>query len=91
MSDIKSALELAMEKIERLGKATDEERLKWKYVPEGERLAVRYLKQDCNLVVELSQYEETARRYIKEGASDILIRNINHPLSVYYFFWPNRP
>ena len=79
MSDIKSALELAMEKIERLGKATDEERLKWKYVPEGEKLAARYLKQDCNLVVELSQYEETARKYVIEGAGDILIRNINLP------------
>ena len=79
MGDIKSALEIAMEKIEKLTKATDEERLKWKYVPEGERLAVRYLKQDCNLVVELSQYQETARRYIVEGAGDILIRNINLP------------
>ena len=79
MSDIKSARELAMEKIEKLGKATDEERLKWKHVPEGERLAVRYLKQDCNLVVELSQYEETARRYVIDGAGDILIRNINLP------------
>jgi len=79
MSDIKSALEIAMEKIEKLGKATDEERLKWKYVPEGERLAARYLKQDCNLVVELSQYEETARRYVIEGAGDILIRNIDFP------------
>ena len=79
MSDIKSALEIAMEKIEKLGKATDEERLKWKYIPEGERLAAKYLKQDCNLVSELSQYEEMARRYIVEGASDILIRNINLP------------
>ena len=79
MDDIKSALEIAMEKIEKLGKATDEERLRWKYVPEGERLAVRYLKQDCNLVVELSQYQETARKYIVEGAGDILIRNINLP------------
>ena len=79
MSDIKSALEIAMEKIEKLGKATDEERLKWKYIPEGERLAAKYLKQDCNLVSELSQYEEMARRYIVEGASDILIRNINFP------------
>ena len=79
MGDIKSALEIAMEKIEKLGKATDEERLRWKYVPEGERLAVRYLKQDCNLVVELSQYEEAVRMYIIEGASDILIRNINLP------------
>ena len=79
MGDIKSAREIAMEKIEKLGKATDEERLKWKYVPEGERLAARYLEQDCNLVVELSQYEETARRYIIEGAGNILIRNINLP------------
>jgi len=79
MSDIKSALEIAMEKMEKLGRATDEERLKWKYIPEGERLAVKYLKQDCNLVVELSQYEEKVRRYIIEGAGDILIRNINLP------------
>jgi len=79
MGEIKSAFEIAMEKIEKLGKATDEERLKWRYVPEGERLAARYLKQDCNLVVELSQYEETVRRYIIEGAGNILIRNINLP------------
>jgi len=79
MSDIKSALEIAMEKVEKLGKATDEERLKWKYVPEGEKLADRYLKQDCNLVVELGQYQENVRRYIIEGAEDILIRNINLP------------
>jgi len=79
MGDIKSALEIAMEKVEKLGKATDEERLKWKYVPEGEKLAARYLKQDCNLVVELGQYQENVRKYIIAGAEDILIRNINLP------------
>jgi len=79
MGDIKSALEIAMEKVEKLGKATDEERLRWKYIPEGERLAARYLKQDCNLVVELDQYEEKVKRYIIEGAADILIRTINLP------------
>ena len=80
MGDIKSALDIAMEKVEKLGEATDEERLRWKYVPEGEKLAVRYLKQrDCSLVVELSKYEEGVRRYIIEGAGDILIRNINLP------------
>ena len=79
MGDIKSAREIAMEKIEKLGKVTDEERLKWKYVPEGERLAARYLQQDCSLVVELSQYEEAARRHVMEGAVNILIRNINLP------------
>ena len=79
MGDIKSALELAREKVAKLDKASDDERLKWKYIPEGERLAVSYLKQDLNLVVELSQYEENVRRYIIEGAEDILIRNVNLP------------
>ncbi len=79
MGDIKSALEIAMEKVEKLGKATDEERLRWKYVPEGERLAASYIKQDCNLVAELSKYEENVIKYVTEGAVDILIRNINLP------------
>ena len=79
MSDIKSAREIAMEKVEKLGKATDEERLKWKYIPEGEKLAARYLKQDCNLVVELGQYQENVTKYIIEGAEDIIVRNINLP------------
>ena len=68
-----------MEKIEKLGDVTEEERLKWKYTPEGEKLAAKYLKQDINLVVELSQYEEKAQKHIIGGAGDILIRNINLP------------
>ena len=79
MGDIKSALEIAMEKVEKLGEVTEEERLRWKYAPEGEKLAARYIKEDFNLVAELSQYEESARRFILEGAEDVLIRNINLP------------
>ena len=79
MGDIKSAIEIAMEKVEGMGRATDEERLKWEYIPEGERLAARYLKQDCNLVAELSQYEEKIKKYVIQGVADILIRNINLP------------
>ncbi|MFQ6122095.1 MAG: hypothetical protein ACE5LA_03440 [Dehalococcoidales bacterium] len=79
--EVRSALEIAMEKAEKLGTVTDEERLKWKYTPEGEKLAARYLKQNLNLVAELSQYEENAKRYVIKGAKDILIRNINLPKS----------
>ena len=79
MGDIKSAREIAMEKVEKLGEATEEERLRWKYVPEGEKLATRYLKQDCNLVAEMSKYEEEVRKYVTGGAGDILIRNISLP------------
>ena len=79
MGDIKSAYEIAMEKVEKLGEATEEERLKWKYIPEGEKLAARYLKEGCNLVVELSRYEENVKKYIIDGAGDILVRNITLP------------
>ena len=76
---IKSAREIAMEKVAELGEVTEEERLRWKYVPEGEKLAVRYLKQNINLATELGNYDEKVVGYVKEGASEILIRNINLP------------
>ena len=79
MGDIKSALEIAMEKVEKLGEATEEERLQWKYVPKGEELAAKYLKKDCNLVAELSQYKENVRKYVVGGAAEVLIRNISLP------------
>ena len=40
MGDIKSAREIAMEKVEELGEPTDEERLRWKYTPEGEKIVL---------------------------------------------------
>jgi len=79
MGDIKSAREIAMERLRELEEPTAEERLKWKYVPEGEKLAVRYLKEDCDLAAELDKYEEKVRRYVIEGAGEILIRNIDLP------------
>jgi hypothetical protein len=81
MSDIKSAREIAMEKVAKLGEVTEEERLRWKYVPEGEKLAAIYLKQKLNLATELGKHDEKVVIYIKEGISEILIRNINLPQS----------
>ena len=79
MSDIKSALEIAMEKVGKLDEATDEERLGWKYVPQGEQLAARYLKEGCNLIAELSQHQESVRKHVIQGAAKILISNISLP------------
>jgi hypothetical protein len=81
MGDIKSAREIALEKAEKIGEATDEERLRWKHVPEGEKLAAKYLKQNLNLVAELGNFDQSIISYIKEGAADILLRNINLPKS----------
>jgi hypothetical protein len=79
MGDIKSAREIAMEKVEKLGKASEEERLRWKYAPEGEKLAARYLKEGSNLVAEMGRYEAKAARYVVAGASEILVRNLDLP------------
>jgi len=79
MDEIKSAFEIAMEKAEKLGRATDEERLKWKYVPEGKKLAAKHIRQGINLVAGLSQYQDNIKRYIIQGAAEVLISNINLP------------
>ena len=79
MDDIKSAAEIAMEKAEKLGEATDEERLGWKYVPEGRKLAAEYIKQGGNLVLELSKCQDSVKKYIMRGAAEVLIGNISLP------------
>ena len=79
MDEIKSAAEIAVEKMEKLGRATDEERLEWKYVPEGRKLAGKHIKQGINLVAEMSQYEGNIREYIIQGVAEVLISNINLP------------
>jgi hypothetical protein len=79
MADIKSAYEIAMEKINKIESATPEERLKWKYIPKGEELAGKYIKDDINLTAELGKYGEQERKYVVQGISSILIRNIDLP------------
>jgi hypothetical protein len=79
MGEIKSAAEIAREKLEKIGEPTAQERLKWKYGPEGEKLAARYLKEDTNLVTEVARFEAAARNVIIEAVSDILIRNLSLP------------
>lgn len=78
---IKSAREIAMEKVAEMGEVTEEERLRWKYVPEGEKLAASYMNKDLNLAAELGKYDKAAIGYIKAGASDILLRSIDLPAS----------
>lgn len=79
MAEIKSSVELAMEKAEKLGKASEEELIKWKYLPEGKRLAVDYLKGECNLMAELAKYHDIARNHIAKGAQDVFLREICIP------------
>jgi len=81
MGDIKTAAEIAREKLAKIGEPTEQERLKWKFAPEGEKLAALYLKDDANLVNELKKYDDTARPFVVASISDILLRNIGLPRS----------
>jgi len=76
---IKSALEIAQEKLQKLGDATPEERLGWKYEPKGEELGARFMRDDCNLLTELGHYQENERKYVVKGAVEVLLRNITLP------------
>ena len=79
MADVKSAFEIAMEKIKDIEPASEEERLKWKFVPKGEQLAGKYMKDDANMMTELGKYSEQEKKYVLQGVSAILIRNIDLP------------
>jgi hypothetical protein len=79
MGIIKTAAEIAKEKLEKIGEPTEQERLKWKYGPEGEKLAAQYLKDDVNLVSEVKKYDDKARQIIAGSVNDILLRNISLP------------
>jgi hypothetical protein len=76
---IKSAREIAAEKVAGLGEATEEERLEWKYVPEGEKLATRYITEGANLALELGKYDQGVKKYVARGAANVLLRSIGLP------------
>lgn len=79
MGDIKSAFEIAMEKASKIEDATPEERVRWKFTPKGEQLAAKYLKEDVNILSELNTYKGDDRKYVAEGAVEVLARSIDLP------------
>jgi len=78
--EMKSAYDRAMERIRSLEEPSKEEVLTWKYVPEGQKLAVRFLKEEFNLATELSKFKDEERRYVAKGAEEVLLRNIVLPI-----------
>ena len=79
MDEIKSAKEIAQEKIDAVGEVSEADKLRWKYRPEGEKLAAKYLKNGNDLVAELSQFPAGALLYIKKGLEEVLTAAIVLP------------
>ena len=79
MDGIPSALERALERVEKLGKASPEELQRANHIEVGQKLAARFLKGETSLLVELNKYDEEAREWVGKGAVEILSRNIALP------------
>ena len=81
MGEMKSAFERAMEKVEKMGKATDEELKRLEYVPIGSALAARYLREEkFDLAGELNKYtDENVRKHVVNGMQEALLHNITLP------------
>ncbi len=79
MDRIKSAYELAMEKVEGLKAPTADQRLEWEAVPKGQKLAAAHMKGQEGLAKGLAEASEAERRHVLRGAIDVLIANLQLP------------
>lgn len=83
MSEMKSAYEKAMERVEKLGKATAEEMAVLDAAPLGNRLAAKYMNEpEFNLEAEIAKYRGTGtRKLIVDGIQEIFLRYVALPQS----------
>jgi hypothetical protein len=79
VAEIKSALEIALEKAERYGRATKEELLQEQYQDKGRQLAVQFLKEEGDLAAELANLPPEARDAAQHAVKEVLVRNVALP------------
>jgi len=82
MSDeIKSSRDIVLERLATLDDVTPEERLKWKYTPEGEQIAIKYFKEAVDFEASISAYPAEVQAFIRSGAEKVLLENIQLPIN----------
>ncbi len=79
MADIKSALELALEKAERYGKASREEMAAAQYQEQGRQLAVKFLNGEGDLEAGLKNLDPEAQDAARIASKEVFLRNIGLP------------
>jgi hypothetical protein len=81
LAEIKSALELALARAERYGKASKEEMAAAQYQEQGRRLAVQFLKDegDLDLAAELKKLPPEAQAEARKAIKEVFLRNIGFP------------
>ncbi len=79
MAEIKSALELALEKAEQYGRASAEEMATAQYQEQGRQLAVQYLKREGDLATDLKNLPPKAQAVARLAIKEVFLRNIGLP------------
>jgi len=79
LAEIKSALELALEKAERYGRATKEEMTREQFRDQGRQLAVNFLKDGGDLPGALAGLQPAAQAEAREAIKEVLLRNVTLP------------
>lgn len=79
MAEIKSALELALEKAEQYGRASKEELTRDQYRDQGRQLAVNFLKNGVDLEASLAGLPPAAQAEARTAIKEVLLRNISLP------------
>jgi hypothetical protein len=79
LAEIKSALELALEKAEKYGRASQEEMDLAQYRDQGRRLAVQYLKGEGDLEADLKSLPPPAQAAARLASKEVFLRNLGLP------------
>ncbi|MDV2989291.1 MAG: DUF6657 family protein [Dehalogenimonas sp.] len=79
MDFMRSAKDIALDKVKEIEEITPEDRLRWKYVPLGEKLAHKYLAEDLDLEEELAAYQPEEAAFVKLGLTPVLLAALDVP------------
>jgi hypothetical protein len=79
LAEIKSALELALEKSESYGRASKEEMAAAQSQERGRELAVQFLKEEGDLASELEKLSPLDQAVALKGVKEVFLRNIRLP------------
>ncbi len=79
MAEIKSALELALEKAESYGKATREEMAAAQFQEQARLLAVKFLRGEGDLAAEFKSLPREAQAEARTAIKEVFLRNIGLP------------
>jgi hypothetical protein len=79
LAEIKSALELALEKAEKYGRASREEMASAQYQEQGRVLAVQFLKREGDLAADLKKLPAEAQAAARLAVKEVFLRNIGLP------------